>query len=214
MICKATFFVSLIALVAEVHGLGRAIVTNQCDWPIYLWSVGGSISKQHNITKDSSYSEVFHKDPNSGGIALKMTTVEGGLFLPNASQTVFGYNLDTDDKVWYDMSDIFGDAFAGRTMSIKPSDSNCEGITWGDGRQPAGSHVKTCSANTDLELTFCTGHCLPSWSEYSMAYLQYRIANIPITGPCGSKGAPNDTRICCTHCIGDHHCVAPPNPPA
>jgi hypothetical protein len=165
MICKATFFVSLIALVAEVHGLGRAIVTNQCDWPIYLWSVGGSISKQHNITKDTSYSEVFHKDPNSGGMALKITAVEGGLFLANASQIVFGYNLDPD-KVWYDMSAIFGDGFVGRTMSIKPpSDSNCEEITWSDGRQPAGSQVKNCSANTDLELTFCTNHCLPSWSE-------------------------------------------------
>jgi hypothetical protein len=165
MICKATFFVSLVALVAEVQGLGRAIVTNQCDWPIYLWSVGGSISEQHNITKDTSYSEVFRKDPASGGVALKMTAVDGGLFLPNASQTIFAYNLSKDDQVWYDMSDIFGDAFVGRTMSIKPLNSTCEGIIWSDGRQPAGSHVKNCSANTDLELTFCTGHCLPSWSE-------------------------------------------------
>jgi hypothetical protein len=164
MLFKNTLFISLVVLVAEVQALGRAIVTNQCDWPIYLWSVGGSISKQHTIGKDSSYSEVLHRDPTSGGVALKLTDVEGGLFMANASQTIFGYNVD-NDKVWYDMSDMFGDAFAGRTMSIKPSDSKCESITWGDGRQPAGSQVKTCSANTDLELTFCTGHCLPSWSK-------------------------------------------------
>lgn len=165
MLPKTTFLTSLVVLVAEVQALGRAIVTNQCDSPIYLWSVGGSISKQHTINKDSSYSEVLHKDPNSGGVALKLTAIEGGLFMPNASQTIFGYNIDTNNQVWYDMSDIFGDAFAGRTMTVTPKDPNCQKITWPYGVPPAGSQVKTCSADTDLELTFCTNSCLPSWCE-------------------------------------------------
>jgi hypothetical protein len=164
MLPKIVSLISFIALMSGVQAVGRAIVTNQCDEPIYLWSVGGSISEQKTIGKDSSYSEVFHKDPASGGIALKMTAVEGGIFMANASQTIFGYNLDANE-VWYDMSDIFGDAFAGRTISIKPTDPNCDDIVWGDGRPPAGSQVRKCQANTDLEMTFCTGHCLPSWCK-------------------------------------------------
>ncbi|KAH7378361.1 hypothetical protein BKA66DRAFT_533083 [Pyrenochaeta sp. MPI-SDFR-AT-0127] len=181
---------ALVALFTGVQAVGRAIVTNQCDEPIYLWSVGGSISAQNTITKDTSYSETFRRDPLSGGIALKITNSEGGLFKPNVSQTIFAYNLDIN-QIWYDMSDVFGDGFAGRTLTIKPTDSSCASIAWGTGKPPAGSQVKNCQANTDLELTFCTNHCLPSWY------------------PCG-RAAPNDPRVCCTHCIGSHHCVAAP----
>lgn len=186
-----TFALAALSLVTGIHAVGRAIVTNQCDSPIYLWSVGGSIGPQNIIAKDTSYSETFHRDPASGGIALKISPFAGGIFTANASQTIFAYNLD-GDTIWYDMSDIFGDGFAGRTMKIKPTDSSCDEISWGWGKPPAGSQVKNCQANTDLELTFCTGHCLPSWS------------------PCGNN-APGDSRICCTHCIGSHHCVAAPS---
>src|SRR5207237_6965229 len=94
---------ALVAFITGVQAVGRAIVTNQCDEPIYLWSVGGSISAQNTITKDTSYSETFRRDPQSGGIALKITNVAGGIFKPNVSQTIFAYNLDTN-QTWYDMS--------------------------------------------------------------------------------------------------------------
>ncbi|KAF1848736.1 uncharacterized protein K460DRAFT_309355 [Cucurbitaria berberidis CBS 394.84] len=184
-----TYALVCLSFLVGVQAVGRAIVTNQCDEPIYLWSVGGSISAQNTIAKDTSYSETFHRDPASGGIALKISPLEGGIFKPNASQTIFSYNLDVN-QIWYDMSDVFGDGFAGRTLSIKPTDSSCDAIAWGSGKPPAGSQVKNCQASTDLELTFCTNHCLPSWY------------------PCGNN-APNDRRVCCTHCIGSHHCVAP-----
>ncbi|KAF1922437.1 uncharacterized protein M421DRAFT_426886 [Didymella exigua CBS 183.55] len=173
-----------------VLALGRAIVTNQCDAPIYLWSVGSTVSNRTTLPKDSSYGELFHTDPISGGIALKITSTSGGIFTPNASQLIFAYNMN-DSSVRYDMSSLFGDSFAGSTVRLQPSDEACDSIDWYDGRMPAGSQGKKCQRETNLELTFCKGHCLPSWS------------------PCGMN-APNDTRTCCTHCIGSHHCVAPP----
>ena len=148
----------------SVLAVGRAIVTNQCDAPIYLWSVGGSVSPQTILPKDSSYSEVFTSDPQSGGIALKVTSTPDGLFTPNASQLIFAYNID-NTNVWYDMSSIFGDAFSGRTLKIQPSDESCDSINWYDGRMPAGSQGKNCQREADLTLSFCTGHCLPSWCK-------------------------------------------------
>jgi len=185
------FTLAALSFIAGVQAIGRAIVTNQCDEPIYLWSVGGTIGPQRTVTKDTSYSETFHRDPVSGGIAIKITAVPDGIFKPNVSQTNFAYNLD-GNRIWYDLSDVFGDGFSGRTVTIKPTDTSCESISWPFGSPPAGSQVKNCQANTDLELTFCTNHCLPSWSS------------------CGNA-APNDPRTCCTHCIGSHHCVAPPS---
>lgn len=170
-----------------VHAIGRAIVTNQCDAPVYLRSVGGSIGPEVVITKDKSYSETFHRDPQSGGIALKLTSVPNGIFTPNVSQTIFSYNLD-GNTIWYDLSDVFGDGFWGRTVSVKPTDSSCQSIVWPNGKPPAGSQVKNCQAETNIELSLCTGKCLPAWS------------------PCGNA-APGETRVCCTHCIGSHHCV-------
>jgi hypothetical protein len=155
---------TIVSLTTTVCATGRAIITNQCDAPIYLWSVGGSISPQTILPKDSSYGEVFTSDPISGGIALKITSTPGGLFTPNASQLIFAYNID-DTDVWYDMNSLFGDGFAGRTLKVQPSDSGCESISWYDGRTPAGSQVKKCQKETNLELTFCTGHCLPSWCK-------------------------------------------------
>lgn len=160
MLCSRVF--ALVSLTCSVLAVGRAIVTNQCDAPIYLWSVGSSISPQTILPKDSSYGEVFTSDPQSGGIALKITSSPGGLFTPNASQLIFAYNID-DTDVWYDMSSIFGDGFSGWTLKIQPSDEACESISWYDGRTPAGSQVQRCQRDTNLELTFCTGHCLPSW---------------------------------------------------
>jgi hypothetical protein len=156
--------IAALSLIASVQALGRAIVRNQCDEPIYLWRVGGSIGEQQILAKDMEYGEIFTKDPVSGGISLKISPVEGGIFKPNVSQTIFAYNLD-GDRIWYDMSDIFGDGFFGRTMVVKPTDENCESITWAGGKPPASSQVKTCQAGTDLELTFCNGHCLPSWCK-------------------------------------------------
>jgi hypothetical protein len=200
--------VAIISLAACAQAIGRAIVTNQCDAPIYLWSIGGSISEQYTITKDTSYSEVFHTDPVSGGIALKISPIEGGIFKPNVSQTIFAYNLDTN-QVWYDMSDIFGDGFSGRTMKVTPTDSTCESITWGTGKPPAGSQVKTCQAETDLELTFCTGHWLVLNIYYIWGACTNIVRSLPSWYACGNN-APNETRVCCTHCIGSHHCVAAP----
>jgi len=185
-----TLALAALSLFSTAQAVGRAIVTNQCDEPIYLWSVGGTVSEQHTITKDTSYSEEYHRDAASGGMALKVTAVEGGLFKPNVSQLIFAYNLDPT-QVWYDMSALFGEGFAGRTIKITSTDSSCDSVGWYSGRQPAGSNIRSCGNQADLELTFCTGHCLPSWY------------------PCG-RNAPNDTRVCCTHCIGSHHCVAAP----
>jgi hypothetical protein len=152
------------SLTTSVLAIGRAIVANQCDSPIYLWSVGSNISSQVVLPKDSSYSEVFTADPQSGGIALKITSTPDGLFTPNASQLIFAYHID-NSFVWYNLSSLFGDGFTGRTVKVQPSDDACDSIVWYDGRTPAGGQTKKCQRETNLELTICTGYCLPSWCK-------------------------------------------------
>jgi hypothetical protein len=154
----------IISSATSVVALGRAIITNQCDEPVYLWSVGSTVSNQTALPKDSSYAEIFHSDPESGGISIKVTSTPDGIFQNGTSQLVFAYSIDSS-TVWYNMTSVFGDGFAGRTLHVQPSDEKCEPISWYDGRAPKDGQIKSCEKGTNLELTFCTGHCLPSWCE-------------------------------------------------
>jgi hypothetical protein len=154
----------IISLATSVLALGRAIVTNQCDEPVYLWSVGSTVNNQTTLPKDSSYAETFHSDPEFGGISIKITSTPDGIFQNGTSQLVFAYSIDSS-TVWYNLTSVFGDGFAGRTLRVQPSDEKCEPISWYDGRAPKDGQIKGCERETNLELTFCTGHCLPSWCK-------------------------------------------------
>ncbi|KAJ5646627.1 hypothetical protein N7490_002999 [Penicillium lividum] len=131
--------------------VGRAIVNNHCHFPIYLWSVGSTIGPAVTTAPNGRYIETFHHDPKSGGIAIKITTVRDGL-LRNAPLTIFAYNLSGDGKVWYDLSDLFGDPFKGYRVSLQPSEPL---ISWNNGQPPPGSGVRVHRAANDLILTLC-----------------------------------------------------------
>ncbi|KAL5050556.1 hypothetical protein BDW71DRAFT_203293 [Aspergillus fruticulosus] len=134
----------------ETMPMGHAIVANLCDQPIYLWSVGQDVSPQYMVNPGEEYIEMFRRDPQTGGIAIKVTTVKDGLYL-SAPQTVFAYNL-VEDLVWYDLSDVFGDPFQGQIVSVDPSEPE---IYWEDGVPPSGSQVRMLEASTDLVLSIC-----------------------------------------------------------
>jgi hypothetical protein len=159
-----SLFFTTLAVLSPALAVGKAKVTNYCANPVYLWSVGGSIGPKQTIASGGTYSETYRRDPQSGGIALKITRVNDGLFQPNVPQTIYSYTLD-NDKIWYDLSAVFGDAFAGSRLEVKPSDPNCQSIIWADGRPPAGSQVKVCGSGANVTLTLCAPPpCLPNYS--------------------------------------------------
>jgi hypothetical protein len=86
LVSKAIIITSLTAFVCATS---YAIVANQCDVPIYLWSVDGSVSTQIILLKDSFYSEKFPSDSLSSGTSLKITSNPNGIFTQNSSQLTF-----------------------------------------------------------------------------------------------------------------------------
>ncbi|KAL4908924.1 hypothetical protein BDW74DRAFT_174151 [Aspergillus multicolor] len=130
--------------------IGHAIVNNNCEMPIYLWSVGQDVSAQYQLIPGDSYAEVFRRDSQTGGVAIKITTVKDGLYL-STPQTVFAYNL-VEDLVWYDLSDVFGDPFKGQIVTIEPAEPE---IWWNEGVPPSGSQVRLLNASRDLVLSVC-----------------------------------------------------------
>lgn len=146
---------ALAALTPLAAAVGSAIVENQCADPVYLWSVGSQMSERHKIECGDVYSEDIHRDPVSGGISIKITTTEDGLF-NGSPQLNFAYTLTGDGaRVFYDLSNVFGNAFEGDALIVEPSKSGCGVIDWPNGVSPGGSQVKDCASSSDVRLTLC-----------------------------------------------------------
>lgn len=149
-----TFLALAAATTPLVSAVGNARVVNKCSTPVYIWSVGQAAAGPYTLAaKSGVYSEPFVKDPVTGGKALKIVRTSDGLYT-GKPQTTFAYTLD-DAKVWYDLSDIFGDAFAGSKLVEASADTSCPAITWNNGVQPGGSQTKTCTSAKDVTLTLC-----------------------------------------------------------
>jgi hypothetical protein len=147
---------AVLALASSTLAAGSARVVNSCTFPITLWSVGSSISDPSTLAPSSGlYSEPFTHDPTTGGKAIKVTLAPDGLYT-GAPQTIFAYTFDENaNQIWYDLSDIFGDAFSGQKVTLSSANTECPSIVWDDGVPPAGSQVKVCEAGSDIILTLC-----------------------------------------------------------
>lgn len=141
------------ALAQLTSAVGNARVKNNCPFAVTAWSVGSDISDPHTLSTGKSYGEPFSRDPKTGGRAIKVTIDPDGLWT-GKPQTIYAYNLD-GNTVWYDLSDVFGDAFKGHKLKVASADPACPSIVWEDGVPPAGSQVKNCGSGADVTLTLC-----------------------------------------------------------
>jgi len=88
----------------------------------------------------------MRRDEKSGGIAIKVTKTADGLY-SGAPQQIFAYNLD-GATVWYDLSTVFGDPFAGYRLEV--SGDNGGSIVWPNGTHPKGSQVTTAPSEGNI----------------------------------------------------------------
>ncbi|KAK3369991.1 putative BYS1 domain protein [Podospora didyma] len=156
MLNKLTILLAATAAPANVLAIGAAVIVNRCPFPVTAWSVGSAITGPFSIPATTGvWNEGFLHDALTGGRAIKITRSPDGLYT-GAPQTIFAYTLD-EPRVWFDLSDVFGDAFAGNKVIERSSDAGCANpaIIWPTGVPPAGSQVKVCNANQDVTLTLC-----------------------------------------------------------
>ncbi|KAH7130369.1 hypothetical protein B0J11DRAFT_429600 [Dendryphion nanum] len=139
----------VIALASSAHALGNAVVQNNSTQPFYLWSVGGSVGDRQTIAPGGSYSEALRRDATTGGIALKITKTEDGLYTGAPAQ-IFSYSLD-GSQVWYDLSTVFGEPFAGQRLTVTSNGGGT--IDWPKGSNPGGSQVKVSSSGNNVVFT-------------------------------------------------------------
>ncbi|XWW96981.1 hypothetical protein V2A60_004961 [Cordyceps javanica] len=150
---KQLSLLAVAGLAATVSAEGFAKVCNQCDFEVTLWSVGKDVSIGHTLQKGERYSEPFAVDPKTGGRTLKITRDRDGLYT-GKPQTNYAYSL-VQPNIWYDLSDVFGDPFAGHKLRLASDDSTCPAIQWDNGVPPGGSHTHVCHSDVSVVLTLC-----------------------------------------------------------
>ncbi|KKZ68612.1 hypothetical protein EMCG_05769 [[Emmonsia] crescens] len=151
---SSAFLGALAAFAPAVQAVGNAIVINNCPYDTFLNSVGSGIGPEQYLVRNAGrYSEPFRRDPISGGISLKITRMAGGL-LQGAPQTNYAYNLN-EGRIWYDLSNVFGNPFEPNSMRLANFDTSCATIFWPNGVPPGGSQTRNCQPNSDITLTLC-----------------------------------------------------------
>lgn len=153
----ATLLALAAAPLAAATGTGSgpvARVLNKCSFPVTVWAVGSEVSPGYTLGAGGGYyAEGFARDPKTGGRALKVTRAPDGLY-NGSPQLVYAYNLD-GDRVWYDLSSVFGNALPGSKMVVASDEASCPRIEWPQGSPPAGSQVKVCTSSRSVTLTLC-----------------------------------------------------------
>jgi hypothetical protein len=93
--------------------------------------------------------EPLHRDPTTGGIAIKITKGPEGLYNGEAQQ-IFAYSLD-NGLVWYDLSSLFGEPFLGQKVEVTSQTGGS--IVWENGSNPGGSQVKVAGSEENVWFT-------------------------------------------------------------
>jgi hypothetical protein len=153
----------LLASASGVSALGSATVVNNCGFPVYYASVGGS-SNPTMQQLQGSYSEGYSQQ--GVGVSIKLSPEDSTS--GEISQFEFTW---ANGKISYDLSNINGYPFSAGGMEVIPSMQNdpnnptCVPITCAAGdsvctaayNQPDDTRTMVCDENSSLTLTLCPG---------------------------------------------------------
>ncbi|MCJ1325074.1 hypothetical protein MMC10_001736 [Thelotrema lepadinum] len=141
-------------------GVGSMIIQNHCSWSISLSSVGSSPGPVVDVAAGKSYSEQFHTTSTKAGVSIKI--VKDGNPLAASNITQVEYTL-VGPLVYYDLSLINGDAFAGEHNAIVPATSSCPQVTCAAGEVPCKEaytsppqpKTKACTSSGNIVYNIC-----------------------------------------------------------
>jgi len=171
----------LLASAQTTLALGTATVVNNCGFPVYYSSVGGS-SNPTMAELQGSYSEGYGSEGT--GISIKLS--------PNAttngpvSQFEFTW---ANGKISYDLSNIDGYPFSAGGMAIVPSMQNdpnnptCVPVDCPAGEAtctaaynaPDDTRTMVCDQDSDLVLTMCPGGSSKRSVSVEGGHTHYRV---------------------------------------
>ncbi|KAF2493436.1 hypothetical protein BU16DRAFT_583535 [Lophium mytilinum] len=163
MILSSVCLLSVLSSIPAVASKGTANVRNECDKPVYIWTVDSKSSGPEVVQPNEEYTEDIHVDGRKhvdakkrAGVAIKITREPNGLFVKNSPQLLLQYNAEPP-KLWMNLHELNGHPFDGSPLSV----TGCgDDITWPTGvnwKDPKGTGNGTtqCQYGLSITLTLC-----------------------------------------------------------
>lgn len=146
---------------------GRAIVINQCDFDVYVWSVDADRAPSNPTdciaASGGTYEEGYHI-PSVGGVAIKLS--KGDHLGPDVHITQLEYTLA--GNIWYDISNVdcttVDCPFQPYGMSMRAGE-DCPVVKCNAGDMTCREAytrfnddwaTKSCDASADVVMTLCS----------------------------------------------------------
>ncbi|KAF1845370.1 uncharacterized protein K460DRAFT_281718 [Cucurbitaria berberidis CBS 394.84] len=148
---RLTTFLATLVLTASTAFAGVTIVTNKCDFDVWVTSVSTTTGPTKKIASNSSYTEGQYFDGT--GTAIKVTRAEKGLWQGKAV-LIFAYSYTKGGPIYYDLSSHSGFDFWGKKLTVQGQQGKgAEVLTWEGTPKP--NHTAVYWGETDLTLTLC-----------------------------------------------------------
>ncbi|KAF2116310.1 hypothetical protein BDV96DRAFT_599044 [Lophiotrema nucula] len=155
-----TLAASVIAAPTTTHTTGYAIVVNNLDQDLWVWSVDSQPHGPKLLPKKtragSAYTESYRYDPATG-IAIKIATKEDGLY-SGGGVLQLAYTLnDKENSIYYDLSAVnqLDDFVKNNKLTVTGSPgTDAPTIVWDHVQTPPKPDTKAYHGDTvDLTLT-------------------------------------------------------------
>jgi len=146
MLSKLTF--AIVALQASLALAGKAVITNRCDYDVWVWSIStGHASSSFMVPAGSSHSEAYTGSSTSLKVSKSDALVAG-------KHSQFEYSIAAG-QLWYDIS--FVDCANGESASNCPGHDeglamNASNDSCGKIDCPAGDYCPTQAYYVDTPL--------------------------------------------------------------
>jgi hypothetical protein len=153
---------ALAAAVPLAYAQYSVTVTNHCDSPAYVWSVGDTTGTYTTLdSSNPTWSQPYYNKTGGGGPSIKIK--QNNDIWDGGPVTQLEYKYA--GTLWYDLSYINGIAFDGQDISMSTSDPSCPSVycsaeypncNGGAYMTPDENQDTLSCGGANLYLTFCS----------------------------------------------------------
>jgi len=150
--------VSAAFMASSALAFGTANVVNKCSFPAYVANTPDGNSGYETDFKDLMSGDTYTKTYipfNTGGWAVKLSKIQGQW--PNDTILQWEYNNNESPKLWYDLSAVNGDPWAGDWEISNDSGNNCgvKQTAYQHSTDDANGMQDLCTDSTSITVTLC-----------------------------------------------------------
>lgn len=141
---------NILALAATTLAAPSIVVHNNCDFSVFVTSVGITTGKTVEVHPDTLWTEEEYFQGT--GTAIKVTKTSDGLWTGKPALQL-GYTYNKSKNIYYDLSTAYGYDFWGKNITVRgDKGKDVPPIDWNGAPQPSNTLVFIGETGLTLEV--------------------------------------------------------------